>query len=167
MLVAAAAAAKCFPPPPSVGCSQDGFIHLSADPGLLLTIANHFYTDSQGDWVVLVLDPARLTAEASAAGAVIELGAKGVARECNGASALMCTPNCNGDVSHTLQVKFEPAAPVGDKSSGGLLAGQQQQQQQEPLFPHLYGSINFEAVLDELPMRRSPDGCFLSIEGLA
>lgn len=61
-----------------VGCSQDGFIHLSADPGLLLTIANHFYTDSQGDWVVLVLDPACLTAEASAAGAVIELGAKSV-----------------------------------------------------------------------------------------
>lgn len=44
---------------------QDGFIHLSADPSLLLTIANHFYTDSLGDWLVLVLDPARLSAEAS------------------------------------------------------------------------------------------------------
>lgn len=84
--------------------------------------------------------------------------------------------------ANSLQVKFEPAAPVGNKSSGGLLAGQQQEQQQqgqpseqqqqpeqpqqEPLFPHLYGSIDFGAVQQELPMQRAADGRFLSIEGL-
>lgn len=89
---------------------------------------------------------------------------------------------------YALQVKFEPAAPVGNKSSGGLLAGRQQdgheqqqggqQQQQEqqgsgaaqqgsgPLFPHLYGSIDFAAVVRELPMQRAADGTFLGIEGL-
>ena len=76
-----------------------------------------------------------------------------------------------------MQVKFEPAAPVGNKSSGGLLAGQQQEQEgqpeqqqqpheEEPLFPHLYGSIDFEAVQQELPMQRAADGRFLGIEGL-
>ncbi len=95
------------------------------------------------------------------------------------------------------QVKFEPAAPVGDRSSSGLLSkgqreqdgsqdqqgrqqgqqqqGQQQQGQQqqgegapkEPLFPHLYGTIDFAAVVDELPMQRSADGWFTGIVGVA
>jgi hypothetical protein len=43
--------------------AQDGFIHLTADPQLLLTVANHFYTASQGDWLVLVLDSSKLAAE--------------------------------------------------------------------------------------------------------
>jgi Protein of unknown function (DUF952) len=50
---------------PSLTCVQDGFIHLTADPSLLLEVANRFYTKSQGDWEVLVIDSARLTAEVS------------------------------------------------------------------------------------------------------
>lgn len=42
---------------------QDGFIHLTAEPDLLLEVANRFYCDSPGDWEVLVLDPAKLTSE--------------------------------------------------------------------------------------------------------
>jgi uncharacterized protein (DUF952 family) len=42
---------------------QDGFIHLTADPSLLLEVANRFYTNSSGDWEVLVIDPAKLSAE--------------------------------------------------------------------------------------------------------
>ena len=78
------------------------------------------------------------------------------------------------------QVKYEPAAPVGDKSSGGLLkkpappAEQQQEVQQEgaaggaeePLFPHLYGTIDLGSVVGELPMQRGEGGTFLSIQGL-
>jgi Protein of unknown function (DUF952) len=45
---------------------QDGFIHLTADPKLLLEVANRFYVASQGDWEVLVIDPAKLTAEVRA-----------------------------------------------------------------------------------------------------
>lgn len=126
---------------------QDGFIHLTAEPSLLLTVANHFYTASQGAWEVLVLDSGKLQAE----------------------------------------VKFEPAAPVGDKSSGGLLSGSTQQPQQaqqgeqqqaaavavaeaapaETLFPHLYGTIDYEAVVEKLPMERDAEGRFLGIHGVA
>lgn len=42
---------------------QDGFIHLTADPSLLLTVANHFYKSETGDWVVLKLDPSKLKSE--------------------------------------------------------------------------------------------------------
>lgn len=106
---------------------QDGFIHLTSDPKMLLAVANHFYTAAPGDWVVLVIDPTKLSA-------------------------------C---------VKFEPAAPVGNKASSGLLAGQSTEQLQDvPLFPHLYGPLELEAVMAELRMRRGADGIFLSIEGL-
>lgn len=56
------------------------------------------------------------------------------------------------------QVKYEPAAPVGDKASEGLDA--------ETLFPHLYGTIDFGSVVQELPVTRAADGSFLSIQGL-
>eukprot|EP00887_Chlorella_sp_A99_P007835 scaffold20.g7835.t1 len=102
---------------------QDGFIHLTADPSLLLTVANHFYVASKGDWLVLVIDPAKFSAE----------------------------------------VKFEPAAPVGEKQSTGLL---KEQQTDEPLFPHLYGALDLGSVVRELPMLRSSDGSFLGIQGL-
>ena len=39
---------------------QDGFTHLTADPALLLSVANHFYQQSQGPWTVLELSTASL-----------------------------------------------------------------------------------------------------------
>lgn len=48
------------------------------------------------------------------------------------------------------QVVFEPAAAVGSTSAHGLTA----EAQQAPLFPHLYGTIDFDAVVAELPIER-------------
>ena len=42
---------------------QDGFIHLTAEPGLLLDVANQFYKAAPGDWLVLQLDSAKLRSE--------------------------------------------------------------------------------------------------------
>ena len=42
---------------------QDGFIHLTSDPSLLLSVANHFYTSSQDSWAVLVIDRSKLSPE--------------------------------------------------------------------------------------------------------
>ncbi len=47
---------------------QDGFIHLTADPDFLLGIGNHFYRDVPGQFLLLVLDPAKLTAKVGVAG---------------------------------------------------------------------------------------------------
>jgi len=108
--------------------TQDGFTHLTADPNLLLKVANHFYKDTQGDWLLIILDPGKLASK----------------------------------------VVFEPAAPVGQKSQSGLDAsGEGKREDSGPLFPHLYGPINHEAVVSELPVQRAPeDGTFLSIPGL-
>lgn len=98
---------------------QDGFIHLTKDPSFLLKVANHFYREpADTEWILLVIDGAKLTSE----------------------------------------VKYEPAAPVGDK--------QQPVGDDVPLFPHLFGTINFSAVVRTCPMTRSAEGEFLSIDGM-
>ncbi|KAK9815700.1 hypothetical protein WJX72_008279 [[Myrmecia] bisecta] len=42
---------------------QDGYIHLTKEPAFLLQVANHFYTDVPGPWVVLCIDSSKLTSE--------------------------------------------------------------------------------------------------------
>jgi len=103
---------------------SDGFIHLTAQPALLLEVANHFYSQEAGEWIVLCIDDAKLCSK----------------------------------------VVFEPAMPVGDKPTSENFGNDKEQQ----LFPHLYGTIDFEAVSDEVAMVRSEtNGAFLSIPGLA
>ena len=40
----------------------DGFVHCTAGDDRMLQVANRFYRGTLGDWVLLVIDPARLTA---------------------------------------------------------------------------------------------------------
>jgi uncharacterized protein (DUF952 family) len=40
----------------------DGFVHCTAGDTLMLAVANRFYRATPGDFVLLVIDPARLTA---------------------------------------------------------------------------------------------------------
>jgi uncharacterized protein (DUF952 family) len=39
----------------------DGFVHCTAGDGLMLEVANTFYRDAPGDFVLLVIEPDRLT----------------------------------------------------------------------------------------------------------
>lgn len=39
---------------------QDGFTHGTGNPDRLLEVANHFYQDSQGDWLCLAMTEASL-----------------------------------------------------------------------------------------------------------
>jgi len=63
------------------------------------------------------------------------------------------------------QVKFEAAAPVGETSSADAeFSKGADSETAAPLFPHLYGTIDYASVVRELPVKRSEDGKFLSIE---
>ena len=42
---------------------QDGFVHLTEDPELLLSVANHFYRSSKDPWVLLCLSSSKLKQE--------------------------------------------------------------------------------------------------------
>lgn len=106
---------------------QDGFVHLTEDPKLLLTVANHFYADDpvENTWIVLVISADKIQ----------------------------------------KNLKFEAAAPVGNKSSDGL--AQESQDKALPLFPHLYAAILPEYVINVLKVERdNKTGRFLQIEGL-
>ena len=48
---------------PQPSWTQDGFTHLTADPQLLLSVANQFYQDSEGDWLLLVIDAQKLSSQ--------------------------------------------------------------------------------------------------------
>jgi len=43
--------------------ATEGFIHCTAGERNLVAVANRHYAHSAGDWLVLVLDPARITSE--------------------------------------------------------------------------------------------------------
>lgn len=67
------------------------------------------------------------------------------------------------DVSKlTSRLVYEPAAPVGNIASMKHTA----YDENEPLFPHIYGPLNADSVVEEFNIIRSLDGTFDSIDHL-
>ncbi|MEN9936290.1 MAG: hypothetical protein RLZZ387_2869 [Chloroflexota bacterium] len=83
----------------------DGFVHCTGGVDLMLRVANTFYREVPGGFVLLAIDPARLSSE----------------------------------------LRWE--------RPGDDLA---------PLFPHLYGPIDHEAIVGVSQATRAQDGTFLS-----
>ena len=53
------------------------------------------------------------------------------------------------------QVKFEAAAPVGSTAA---------RPSDDRKWPHLYGTLDYDAVLRRLPVQRDSKGSFLGID---
>lgn len=45
------------------GFEREGFMHCTAEPEILLQVANNVFKDSPGEFLVLVIDPAKVRAE--------------------------------------------------------------------------------------------------------
>ena len=126
---------------------------------MLLGVANHFYKESEGDWVCLELDPKLITDEVS------------LSTSCTRpTSAVIAWSLSRGQISR-LQVKFEAAAPVGDKVgietaprrlvvSLTTLATTRVQAAKDTgeKFPHLYGPIHAAAVTKQHGVVRGSGG---------
>lgn len=89
-----------------VDYEKDGFIHCTLGDELMVKIANRFYRNKPGDYVLLVLDPKK----------VEEFGSP---------------------------VKWEEATNMTE------------------LFPHIYGGIDRQAVVEVRTVQRADDGTFL------
>jgi uncharacterized protein (DUF952 family) len=87
---------------------RDGFVHCTAGDELMLAVANRFYHNVPGDFLLLVIDTTRLTSP----------------------------------------LTWEAPTP------GDTLA---------PLFPHIYGPINREAVVSIKLLQRDHSGTFVAI----
>jgi uncharacterized protein (DUF952 family) len=94
--------------------AADGFIHCTREPEVLLVVANQYYRDTPGDFLVLLIDPQRVRAE----------------------------------------VRNEP--PI--HPHGGSVAANA-----AILFPHIYGPLNRDAIVEIHAARRAPDGTFLEV----
>ena len=84
---------------------QDGFIHCTRKPDMMLRVANQFYKDVAGELLMLVIAESRVIA----------------------------------------QIKYESPEPGGH------------------LFPHIYGSLNRDAIVEMRTARRAVDGTFVSV----
>ncbi len=100
--------------------SREGFIHATQGDDLLLQIANAFYKDQPGEFVVLSIDESRLTSE--------------VRWEAPAPSPADAIP---------------PEAIVNDVASA-----------EAPLFPHIYGPINRDAIVGVRLVTRDGNGAF-------
>ncbi|KAJ9534310.1 hypothetical protein QJQ45_007025 [Haematococcus lacustris] len=149
---------------------QDGFIHLTSDPALLLT-----------DWVVLTLDPSRLTAKVvfEAAAPVGATPTFTTAPDAAPANPVAAAGSAGAATGEELAAQAPPPATATTAGStveqaaavvGGVIraAAGEQAESKPVLFPHLYGTIDYDAVIATVQMVRDKDsGAFLAIPGLA
>jgi uncharacterized protein (DUF952 family) len=80
---------------------REGFIHCTGEPPLLVSVANHFYHDQAGDFVILCIDENKVQAN----------------------------------------VQWDP---VGEHD-----------------FPHIYGPLNLDAIVEVIAFPRNAHGKFL------
>ncbi|CAN0027193.1 unnamed protein product [Scytosiphon promiscuus] len=126
------------------GFEKDGFIHGTKEPHLVLPVANRFLSGVPGTLICLRIDPALLKAELKfEAARKLKLPAAQVRNE--------PTPSKDGTAG-------EPGGKEGQEPPSSP---------KQPLFPHIYGPLNKDAVIAELAVIRADDGQFLSIEGLS
>jgi len=101
--------------------SSEGFIHATQDDALMLQVANAFYKDRPGEFIVLEIDEAKLTSE--------------VKWEAPAAAPIDA---------------IAPEAGLSDAVPSGA-----------PLFPHIYGPINRDAIVGVRLMTRDASGAFV------
>lgn len=119
--------------------AADGFIHCTFGDALMLTVANRFYKSQPGDFLAIAIDEARVTAP-------VKWEAPAMPGE---AAAVPAPPSAPAPTSAPLPPEAEAefgAAPAGAPAA--------------PLFPHIYGPLNRDAILGARRLLREPDGTF-------
>ena len=109
---------------------QDGFTHLTANPGFLVKVGNMFYKqqDPKAPWLVIVLDASKLSSE--------------VGERTRGAHQSVQPRLTAQPSSPPGQVRFEGPAPVGNQPHN--LHQQPPDDQQGPSkCPHLVSANTF------------------------
>lgn len=114
--------------------TSEGFIHCTAGDDLMLTVANLFYKGQTDDFLVLEIDEGKVTAPVKW-------------------EAPAPMPN---------EQKPQDAAimPPEVKAEFGSTPSETTTSEPAPLFPHIYGPLNHEAVVGMRKLVRAEDGSF-------
>ncbi len=115
---------------------NEGFIHCTDEPDVMLRVANEFYSGEPGDFVVLHVEVDALSSEC-----VWEAAAH------IGDRTGQTTSGGDADAGVDADVDVDADADVDETVRATL-------------FPHVYGPIDRRAVLGVQPIRRDPSGRF-------
>lgn len=121
---------------------REGFIHCTKGDEALLQVANAFYKDQPGDFIVLEIDEAKLTSEVK-----WEPPAP--------------PPEQTPLLPAAAAVPPEVKAEYGDPAAAVTPADAAASADDAPaLFPHIYGPINRDAIVGMRQAVRGADGAF-------
>jgi uncharacterized protein (DUF952 family) len=128
--------------------AQDGFIHCTQGEALLLQVANNFYKSVPGEFFVIAIDEHKVKAEV-----------KWEAPQAPAAGMAHAT------TSTTIEAPPEAKAEYGAEIERG--ATSIPPAAAAPMFPHIYGPLNRDAIVNIRRMVRASDGTFTGYATLA
>ncbi len=117
-------ALKADQPYAAASLASEGFIHCTAGEALMLDVANRFYRDQPGEFLLLEIDEAKLTSE------------------------VKWEAPADPKPAPAAETPPETKAEYGEQTRAAVL------------FPHVYGPINREAVLQVRKAVRDASGTF-------
>lgn len=126
---------------------KDGFIHCSGDEVTVLGVANRFYKDVPGDVLLLVIDETKLTSTLKWE-APSHPNSDAVAKPM---PSLILPPEVIAEIGPEAEAFAQPVP----------------QPQTEPQFPHIYGPLNREAIVDIRVFTRGADGAYTGTQALS
>ena len=116
--------------------AKDGFIHCTQGEALMLQVANRFYKDTAGEFLVLEIDESKVKAE--------------IKWEAPSSPA----------AAQPAQIASADAMPPEAQVEFGSTAAESPPQPQVVLFPHIYGPLNRDAIIAIRHLTRAADGTF-------
>lgn len=136
--------------------AADGFIHCTFGDALMLSVANRFYKSQPGEFLAIAIDETRVSAPVkweAPAGPGESPAAPGEAPSASGVSPAVPGAPAKPAMAETPGAALPPEA---EAEFGAAPAGAQA----APLFPHIYGALNRDAILGARRLLRQPDGSF-------
>lgn len=136
--------------------AADGFIHCTFGDALMLSVANRFYKSQPGEFLAIAIDETRVTAPVkweSPATPGVSPAEPGESPAAPGVSPAVPGAPAKPAMAETPAAALPPEA---EAEFGAAPAGAQA----APLFPHIYGALNRDAILGARRLLRAPDGSF-------
>jgi uncharacterized protein (DUF952 family) len=121
--------------------ARDGFIHCTQGDDLMLQVANNFYRNVPGEFLALSIDEKKVNAE--------------VKWE---AASSPATPSAPAPANPAgIEAPPEARAEFGDAAGSPAPS---LPSSPAPLFPHIYGPLNRDAIVEMRQVTRAADGAF-------